>query len=275
MRMTPARARALIPAAALLATGGLVHAQQSIPQENSFSPQAEPCFTTLTSGNGDHYMRVCVSATGNVVRFRTGAFEHLRVGVPMEGYVLCLPDTSYAPAWDVGIDEDLMGPASILQPNGPNTFPLTITRIARPGGQSFRVSQTFERNIYEHELKITMRVTNLSGADVPGLRLERFFDADIAGDWDDDVFVAARDTVVSLEPGGKGVSLTATTFDRSHDTGIRSFFVWDSGNWRVDCRQHDVVGPTAPGDYVGSAGYDLGSINAGASRTVRFVYRGF
>jgi hypothetical protein len=54
-------------------------------------------------------------------------------------------------------DESGFGAAIINQPNGANTFPLTITPDTTDG--FFRLQQTFSRDAAEKDVTITMKLT--------------------------------------------------------------------------------------------------------------------
>jgi hypothetical protein len=75
---------------------------------------------------------------------------------------------------------------------------------------------------------------------------------------------------------GHGLMLTALTFglvdSGPGDVAIEAYLDWS----RETCLPWTgQVGPTPPGDYVGRITYTLGTINAGASKTVKFLYRRF
>jgi hypothetical protein len=80
------------------------------------------------------------------------------------------------------------GPPVIDQPNGPNTFPLTITRPTADG--IFSLAQTFSWDTVEKDVSISATVTNLTATAGSGVRLVRYFDyvSDLNGGPDEYAF---------------------------------------------------------------------------------------
>lgn len=76
----------------------------------------------------------CVTANGNIASFSGVAIQGA------EGYGICAPGGPY---YDLGLygDSGNWGPATIDQPKGPDTFPITITRYTADG--VFRIIQSF------------------------------------------------------------------------------------------------------------------------------------
>lgn len=186
---------------------------------------AEPCHTTFSSGAGPTFMKVCISATGNVQSFESPeGYEHIAVGDSViEGYALC--DSGYAlddffddaASYDGGAEAASLSDfndqaARIYQPKGPNTFPLTITRDPTAHGLVLR--QDYSRDTTRKELIINMRVTNTAAVTVQGVRLTRFFDGDADNQWWDNVGGASADAAWIRRR--HGLMLSALTFDKPH-----------------------------------------------------------
>ena len=109
----------------ILTSYGLSLAQE---KDGSIVAQSAVCHTTLTSGTGANFMRVCISNHGNLINFLSPSmsFDH----ISSEGYAIC--DNSgageFVSGYDTGFSESGCGDPTISQPNGANTLPLTITR---------------------------------------------------------------------------------------------------------------------------------------------------
>jgi hypothetical protein len=257
----------------LLAIQGVALAQQ---KEDLIELQSSTCFSSHTSGSGATFMGICFSNHGNLVRFESPAgFVHLSV---IEGYALCSGDP-FQPAqgFDSGTVEAGFNPATISQPNGPNTFPLTITRTTTDG--AFRLQQTFARDSVEKDVTITMVLRNISAAPIADVFLTRYFDGDIDNFAANDFYDQTLDSVWGKESfgaSGHGLMLTALTFGTSHGTDIESFTDWKRTNGST-CRPPfgSQGGPVGEGDFVGRLTYELGTLNAGQSKTVRVLYRRF
>jgi hypothetical protein len=158
-------------------------AQQDWPPDRP----PDDCYTTLKTGSGAAYTKVCISSAANISSFESPAgAEHISFGEVIEGCRVCRSDTGSSPSYDSGvIDYHLDGP-SIYQPNGRNTLPLRITR-AIPRSLDFQdiergplrlVQEFFWRtwNYGPAELYISMKVYNDGSVTVPGVKIQRFFD---------------------------------------------------------------------------------------------------
>src|SRR4029077_13967785 len=97
------------------------------------------CFASLSSGSGLTLMKVCISKDGNLTKFESPAgFDQIGLGnLWRDGYSICtgnLPNFPNVPeGYDAGASEAGFGAPVIVQPNGPNTLPLTITRTTTDG----------------------------------------------------------------------------------------------------------------------------------------------
>jgi hypothetical protein len=249
------------------------------------------CFASIASGAGATALTVCLSDHGNIVQWTTPAgVEH---SIKNDGYVLCsLGAAAGAPVvhgWDAGIStEDGFGPPVIDQPNGANTLPLLITRTTDDG--VFRLDQRFARDATEKDLTISMTVTNLSRTTRSRVQLGRYFgmspnhqtnspnNASTTSDsvflWDDpnQPFVDAPGLVY-------GVMLTALSYGTPHRPVVEDHDAWnpedDDGPQRgKSCSPINFGGPRIDLlDLRGRVTYDLGSLAAGRSRRVSFLYR--
>jgi hypothetical protein len=96
---------------------------------------ASTCFASYTAGSGPTFLSFCVTNTGNIMQLQSPAGVY---HISSEGYAVC---SSYDPsnlaplpvAYDAAYFESDWGAPTITQPNGPNTFPLTIVRSSTGG----------------------------------------------------------------------------------------------------------------------------------------------
>src|SRR5262249_33092165 len=105
-------------------------------------------------------------------------------------------------AFDAGLAQDGWGAPTVSQPSGPGTLPLVVTRTSEDG--RVQLTQTFTRNVAERGVDVKMDVKNLSAVPLPGVLLDRYFDADVDG-WACDDFWdrSGRDAVWAKdEPQG-------------------------------------------------------------------------
>ena len=165
-------------AALLLAVVAL--AASALAQKSEKDSQVQPlgtdvCQSTFTSGNGVTYMTFCTTQNGNVSKFESpsGRSQLFHGG---EGYGFCDQTNGNVGYYDWGTYGDSgWQNATITQPNGPNTFPLTINRTTADG--VWTVKQVFGRNTTTPAVKITMTLKNNSAV-TRQIQLERFADID-------------------------------------------------------------------------------------------------
>jgi hypothetical protein len=217
----------------------------------------QSCFQ---SGSGATFYRPCVTTGGNVSIEAPSGVQHIG---GFEGYGLC-SNTGYV--YDAKLSGSGFGAPTISQPNGPNTFPLSI---ARSGG-GWRVTQTFARDATQREFNITFAVKNTTASAKTSVEFIRFFDGDIDGDFSDDTYDRSLDAVWGRDI--HGVALQAVSLATTHFAEIESFSDLNSGLAAGVCGTIPVAGPVT-GDYSGVVRYTFSSIAAGATKTVKFTYR--
>ena len=232
-------------------------------------PPPSPCFE---SGAGATYLKVCVSGDGTLEEFQSPAgYQQLPVAADnKEGYALC--SGTRVLGYDAGLDESGFGPATIIQPGGVGTFPLSIVRTTTDG--VFQLTQAFTRDTGEKDFTVAMTVKNLSAASVSAVKLTRYFNGDIDNTGADDLYDRTLDTVWGTQgPAGHGLGLFAKS-GNAHALRIEDATAWDpqGGGGAERC---DVTGvtPAVPDDYAGRITYSLYSIAPSASKTVSIVYR--
>ncbi|HEX8651170.1 MAG TPA: hypothetical protein VF708_10040 [Pyrinomonadaceae bacterium] len=238
-------------------------AQSSVIKE-AFAPETQTCQSTYAVGAGATKFAFCVTQNGNVLNLESPATYITNY---REGYVVC--GTGAANAYDSADAGAGWGSSTITQPNGANTFPLTITRNSLDG--KFQLKQVFSRDAAEFDITITMTLTNISTGSISNIKLARYFDGDIDNDDSDDIYDRSAESSWGRET--HAVSLTALTPAIAHSTAVETY-----GNWlntRSACTPTSATVPTAVGDYTGRVTYTIGTLNAGASKTVKFLYRRF
>lgn len=164
---------------------------------------------------------------------------------------------------------------TITQPNGSNTFPLTITRSTMDG--VFQLTQSYSRNTAEDEVIITMTLKNVSASPVSNVFLARYF-RDYLGITTQ---VGGRTLDAVWDWAGYGLSLEALSFNVNHVTDIEAGETWSLGTEGNGCYDTSAVNlgtPTGQNSGNGWAGrvvYELGTLKAGTSKTVKVGYRRF
>src|SRR4051812_29407330 len=161
---------------AVVMTAGVL--MQMSPVERNVTeivPQSTGCFSQHESGGSRTRLVVCFSIHGNVTSWISPA-GHQHLGLHEEGYVLCAGGDNFN-YFDAGSAESGFGGPTVTQPGGANTLPLTIERTTTDG--RFRLRQTYDVDPAEHDVTITMTVTNLSG-DTQNVVLGRYFNANIS-----------------------------------------------------------------------------------------------
>jgi hypothetical protein len=248
--------------------------KQSESPESTICPPAQ----LFSFGAGAQFFRFCVSPHGNVLSLLSpAASKQLNLA---EGYVAC--GTGAANAFDAGAVESGWGAATATQPGGPKTLPLTIKRQSTDG--KFELTQTFDWNPAQKEITITMLLKNISAGSLASVKLARYFDGDLSNDPNDDLYDEDADSSWGTDSGAGaghyGVSLTTLNFAVAHSTVVESFADFGPANaggaqTAKTCTPIAQSVPTAPGNFVGRATYTLGTLAAGASKTVKLLYRRF
>lgn len=253
-------------AAVLLSVGVMTvaGAQQGSQQRSTVtrSLTQQSCFQ---SGSGATFFRPCVSVHGNVYSIQApSGVEHINIGGVFEGYGIC-SNTGYV--YDAGATESGFGAQTISQPNGPNTFPLSIVR----SGGGWRVTQTYARDATQREFNITMAVKNTTTSSKTNVLINRFFDGDIDNDPFNDIYDASLDAVWGREV--HALALQSVSLATTHFVSIESYPELSGNLAGGVCSIPNNAGPTAPGDWAGVSTYSFSSIAAGATKTVKFTYR--
>jgi hypothetical protein len=190
----------------------------------------------FSCGSGFSATTVGITSHGNVLRFESPAGkEHIQVGTFQSGYGLCV--NSSLKAFDIAHAESgWSGFVSTSQPNGPNTFPLEITRTTADG--TFTVLRRFTGNSFvfpgggpqdlngngqlcdtmaecgncgNRTMHVLTRVTNNSGGSA-GVAIIEAVDFDIAGSPSTNTWAHTSDSVLAFESANAIDGTTTTHF---------------------------------------------------------------
>jgi hypothetical protein len=255
----------------------LILSCSAIATAQSKAPQTTDCYSTHTFGAGVNKFSFCISSTGNILHLESPAsFRQIEI---LEGYALCSSKGTHA--WSTAADGNTWATFTYFQPNGTNTLPLTITGTGIRG--ELQVAQTFEANFEEREIKITTTIKNISSVSFSAVRWARYFDGDLSNDREDDLYDSDADSVWGRDSGTgtghHGIMLSALTLAVSHTQAVENWSDWNPStglpSTAKTCTPIVRSVPTALGDYIGRLTYNLGSLAAGQSRTVKVVYRRF
>jgi hypothetical protein len=250
--------------AALLAVAVLV-LDPVVPQR---SEGAGGCTHVVTNtGAGATKFRVCVSTAGNIIEFETPAGDTLINPTFYEGYHLCSASI-------IAYDHSSNAVAGFGAPVLVDSSPVTINRTTSNG--VFTVTQIFQPDSTEKDLKVTMKVKNNSAVTQTNVGIGRGWDAGIG--LQEIGYVHAGYSVLMYYPSSSvntGLTLTALS------TSPRTTFLSTYAAWRDNVRGTAQMCPTflsigQPGeqaDLFAFVSYTLGSIAPGATKTVIFSYR--
>jgi hypothetical protein len=258
----------------LLLVGG-VAASQNSSGGGDVSIQSTTQQASFTSGSGPTFLRVVVSDHGNLLSFESPQVAQSLGGI--EGYVLCSQDGSTVHGYDYGSGESGFGAATLSQPNGAGTFPLTVTRNTSDG--KFQLKQVWNKpdNI-EKDVTVTMTLTNLSSTTISGVVLSRTGEVNAGGLGADanDFGTHTSDSALQWDdldvvgPPAVGLMLTALTFGTAHTPYIENRSGWNpTGCFPSGGVQTPVI---TRQDLAMRVNYSLGNMAASASKTVKFEY---
>jgi len=144
----------------MLAPAGFAQSQRQQGPQPAAAISGTDCFATFTFGSGATAFTFCVTSNGNILQLEAPAgVEPIRNGVFLEGFTIC--DHTFAHRnWDLGqyVPNGDFGPPTIVQPNGPNTLPLSITRTTFDS--AYTLKQTYTRNNNDRSVTVTMSLSN-------------------------------------------------------------------------------------------------------------------
>ena len=227
------------------------------------------------AGTLDAYFKTCTTNWGTLSEITSPFGEDM---LALEGYALCSLDGTKAVETGHGVGFGFGTPTT--------STPTSNVRKTLDG--KFQITQTFLRDAVEKEIIITVTIRNISTAAIQGVSFSRFFDADIyiggghdyAGTTRRSVFIWNKED--DIAPAGysynpekdRGLELTARTYTFPSQAQLVSY---GSFNPLMDeCLLKfppDIIQPVSPNDWTGRLSYAIGTIAAGASKIVKFVYR--
>jgi hypothetical protein len=188
-----------------------------------------------------------------------------------EGYGMCDLTNNFSPLSYFDHEFTESGnwmSATIVQPNGPNTFPLQIVRPTSNG--IWTLTQTFSRNTAVQTIKVVMQLKNNSATTRTAF-LERYADVDADGSRTVNYSDTGRNsawTYYKDNYGSKGHGLTLRALPDNF-TRVGAVIAPNGGN---ACSRIERTGP-----YFGDSALDytwfLGSVAAYATKTVTIEYR--
>jgi hypothetical protein len=268
-RTIAAAAAMLIGSAAGVSSGDAVAADNLLPANagaqgtaatyEAVTPAGTDEFACFSYGAGAAMTRVCVSRNGNITSFEAPAGrEHIRQGVILEGYALCSNGGSIVHGWDAAFLASAWG--RTITTAGP-----IVTRTTSDG--IFKIVQTYAFNGPEGEMKITMKITNLSGVRRNNVVLSRYFDGDVDETTSEFGSITSASVFEWRPKPGHGLKLTSLTFKTPHDPYVETFP--PDYSECTPATSHTLAGPD---DLAGRLNYSLGNIGPGATKTVVFGY---
>lgn len=239
--------------------------QEEITAGLPTSPDATiTCSSTYTSGFEDSFFQWCLTGNGNIAQWKAPV-EHIRVGSVLEGYQVCdvTPNVAY---FDYAqFESGNWKTAILMQPNGPNTFPVTVKRTTADG--NFTLTQKFAQDIAKRIVTITMIIKNNTTVHHE-VNVYRFADLDIGGALTN-TFDNGVDSAWGYDPGTFGVSLLLQSNEFSNAAG--TYKLSDFGALPACSSPRDADGPVAEDGAIWV--FARVPLDAKASATVIFNYR--
>jgi hypothetical protein len=254
-------------------------APEQAPQKISdFQPNyCQPGISILfNSGSGASKLAFCISYHGNLLNLESP--ETFKQIASKEGYAVC--SSAGVHGYDVGsVESGWDVPTTSF--NDPNAF--AVSRATTDG--KLRLGQRFTWDATKKQVTIEMQLRNLTEAPISGVKLVRYFDADVSGDSNDDRYDADADSVWARDDGTgaghHGLLLTALPYAgivEPHNAVVEKYTDFNpagAAQTATTCTPIAQTAPTAPGDYTGRLTFNLGTINAGATKYVRVIYNRF
>lgn len=177
---------------ALFAISAIVHA------ENMNEPKlavTKTCYATFNTA----LPNFCVTENGNIENF---IYPSGYSQIYTDGYGVCDHTGGLTSYYDIGTTESgNWGSPIITEPNGPNTFPLTIKRTTSDG--VWTLTQQYSRSTVDAYVKVIMTWKNNSAV-TRAAQMTRYVDIDADGNGSDDSFDGSANSgwgYTSVKPG--------------------------------------------------------------------------
>jgi hypothetical protein len=232
---------------------------------------------SFASSSGANFLGVKVSDHGNLMSFESPKGQE-QVFDGQEGYALCsigVGDSATVHGHDTGSVESGFGPATFSQPTA-GKFPLTVTRKTTDG--KIKLTQVWNQpDAVEKDVTVAMTVTNLSGNSIAEVLLSRSGDFDVGNSGADqgartnDSAWQWNDVDSTTDTPPVGLRLGALSLGTAHEALIESRPDWNNDT-RQTCFGVGQGTPTPSEDLAMRVLYDLGGLNGGQSKTVKFEY---
>ncbi len=217
---------------------------------------------TATVGTGATYLKVSISKHGNVVRYESPAgSEHIRVSAFMEGYIISSGAGNTVSGWDNALGESSWGADSASGSLAAGT--LKIARKTLDG--KFLLTQEFRIGAANLRLILTMTLKNTSTGSLSNVWLTRMADWDVNNNPASNLYVSTPLSVLALN--GVGV-LTSAQASAAPSVVFQG---WGTSLTAFD--QTPFGSNPASLDGQARVGFPLGTLGAGASKTVKLFYQ--
>ena len=213
------------------------------------------------TGVGQAFFRTCTSSVGTLTEVTSpaGATNLIQ----SEGYAICS-------AFGVHGVETTFGSSGLGFP----TISTQASNVRTTTDGVFRITQSFLRDALEKEIIITVTIRNMAAFAVSAVRFSRFFDVDVtdlndfSGATKESAFIWDK---YSGDPG-RGLELSARTYtipSEAHIVLFDNFLPLTSG-----CNPGVIFGAAGTfEDWTARVTYNIGTMAAGASKIMKFVYR--
>lgn len=223
-------------------------------------PESASCTHTFSKGPGAAEISYCVNAHGNLLRFSTGGSEHKGGGV--DGYSVCSSSFGVH-GYDLGAAGETAWGRNVLI-SGPTNTGVAYARTTADG--LLRIEHSFTMDSTEDDVAVTVKVVNLTANAINGVQYRRTAGFSAVGPA---LWTRSLDEVEALNTGTlRGASLNAISFTSSHETSMANFL----GLLHCELPASESSGSTLD-DAWAHVLYNVGTINASKSKTIKFRYK--
>ena len=175
-----------------------------------------------------------------------------------EGYAIC--GASFEPKYAVNLKGSVgFNPAVVTQPNGVNTFPLTITKTAADGTLQLTQSYVLDKDpakLVAVKVTVTMEVRNLSTNRLTGIQVARAADFDMGASFTDDDFAATNRSAFGWDENGAMLMLSGFITQVPAQASVGAY----AGFPFTDCSSPATAAPTLGVDGSAKVVYDIGTL---------------
>jgi hypothetical protein len=257
--------------------------------------------------------RIGVTGHGNVAQFNSPGIsgsEHISSVATRSGYQVCYATGAGGPfftAFDFTVTESGWAAGAIIsQPNGPNSFPLEITRTTGDG--RIRVTRRFTGNSFvasvpsgnsldgngdgqacsalgecgnctNRALHVLTRVTNLTGSSLFSVNVVELVDFNIDSTSDNDRFIRTLDSVFAYEDrsDGGGGDRAGMLLQSLVTPAVTQVFSATGYTAPSNCAAASVATPTTPGNFEVLLKQSFGTLGPGSNtgNSIRTHFRRF